>query len=48
VIYLFIKNTFLLCTYTNSVAITKLEILFVKKYVVQLAGFERTHALLSG
>ncbi len=36
---LFLKP-FLLCKYTNSVTITKLEIFFVKKCFVQLAGFE--------
>jgi hypothetical protein len=35
------KKIILLCKYTNSVTITKLEILFVKKKCfVQLAGFE--------
>ncbi len=36
---LFIKH-FLLCKYTNSVTMTKLEILFVTNCFVQLAGFE--------
>jgi hypothetical protein len=35
-----LKKPFLLSKYTNFVTITKLEVLFVKKCVVQLVGFE--------